>query len=223
MDLQNSSHSALTEWLFGAVQGCEELKAKCTSLQDRKTQNLVIVCADSEVVNRLPLPLLERVAIKAIQFDAPFVEVWTLAEWTSESPDRRPEYVYSAQAALLLVRQVGLLRVPSAAVSIPGIGQNGSIAIARMHDHVGLYCANIEQHCAAKANDWLGKDMSRYHIPSELERLVRSLEQHGRIASFTYRALDFELREKELTVNAWLAEYQGDLCRVVEVLHSALV
>lgn len=98
------------------------------------------------------------------------------------------------------------------------------IAIVRMADHKGLYCTDqIYLASGARPNDWIGKDMSKYHIADEMERYVRALMQHGYLDDFSYRALNFQGQEIEQTVRAWLTTWRGDLVRVVENLDSRLL
>lgn len=112
--------------------------------------------------------------------------------------------------------------LPPIIQSIPN--SNQAIAIVRMGDHKGLFCTNgIERFSQAKPNDWTGEDMSKYHIPAELNRLVERLEKHRYLSQFEYNCIDFTGAKRRQTVNAWLTVYNNDLCRVIEVLSSDLV
>jgi len=94
------------------------------------------------------------------------------------------------------------------------------IGIVRMRDHRGIDCSNSIHHaCGANRDRWLGEDMSKFHIPAELKRLVGALETHKIIWGFSYQAFDFEGALINCVVNAHLFEADGEWYRCVETTH----
>jgi hypothetical protein len=92
------------------------------------------------------------------------------------------------------------------------------IAIVRMSDHRALYTTAALDKGSKAASGWMGEDMSRWHIPEELQRLVTALDEHQFVETFQYRAFNYIREPVEIIVNAWLTAWKGQSVRVVQTL-----
>lgn len=98
-----------------------------------------------------------------------------------------------------------------------------ALAIVEMNTNRTLYVTSQMERIGGKASA-LGEDTSRWHLPEELHKLQLSLEQHGAIEHFEYRAFNIQLQEIRNTINAWYLEnWRGSPVRVVELLRHEVL
>lgn len=203
----------LIQWLSAGDQVYAELLRKCEIFLDGKT--FLINCPHL-LIRRQVQSKPELLAIAARRLHKTSIVLRCPA---TKDITFTPTMIFNQ-----LSNYFASVPIPSAHLLLPDIGANDAIAVVRMKDHKGLHCNdNVERHSRAKPNDWIGEDMSRFHIPEELERFTTALITHGYLDEFQYKALTFEGDPIEMTVSAFLGTYRGDLCRVVQVLRSELL
>lgn len=207
-----SPQEILIQWLSAGDRAFAELLRQCVITLDSQ---ILIDCphlTTRRQIQRKP----ELLAIAAKRLQKPKI---TLRCPNADDIKFTPEMIFQQ-----LSNYFSTIEIPPLGLTLPGHTLGDAIAIVRMSDHKGLYCSNeIERHSRAKVNDWTGENMSRFHIPEELQRFTGALITHGYLDEFQYRALTFEGQPIEMTVSAFLGTYQGDLCRVVQVINSELI
>ncbi len=194
-----SSNAAVSRWLAPSSRYHQHLLQQCQIKLDRESGLLTIDCP-KQVVDKVfenaetIEPHLELLGAQELELRAEGQLRWRL-------PLGKPSGVHL---------DFGLLN----------IDQSSAIGIVRMRDHRGMNCTQAIRNCSgAERQRWLGEDMSKYHIPSELKRLVEALETHQIIWGFEYRALSFQGEEIQCVVNAHLFEQRGEIYRCVETTH----
>ncbi len=205
-----SVKTALIQFLAFNDPEIAEILDRCDVEPRIETGDLDITCPDDETLRRIcEAPLFTDVAARQLRLTR-----------TRLFKRGDPEHLYQFLAGMPTeyASQFLTLEIPPFSLSVPGVEASQPLAVVRMADDKGLYCSNIEAHCRARQNDWLGEDMSRFHLPEELRRLKSALETHGKISEFSYRALAFDFQPIEMAVDATLINYGGDLCRLVRVL-----
>lgn len=96
-------------------------------------------------------------------------------------------------------------------------GHSGSVL--RMSDGLGLF-NNGRVHLAGgvSPSEWLKLDHNRFHLPEELNRYTGTLLRDREIRNFSYNASWPNGQIHQFTVNARLANYRGELVRIVKVV-----
>lgn len=104
------------------------------------------------------------------------------------------------------------------------LSYEGACGIIRMSDHKGLFSnTNIVLSSNAHPNDWLGKKMSDWWIPSELETYLERLSKDQELRGYSYVAKMMDGQNARLTVDARLVTWNGDLCRMVKTVSRELL
>ena len=101
---------------------------------------------------------------------------------------------------------------------------SGSAAAVRFHDDKGLLSnQRIELLSGVRPNDWQGKTMSSYWPADELLKFKRALLKDGRVENYQYVAFLMTGQKAQYKVDARLAQYRGDLIRIVKSLSPAQI
>ncbi|MFM6139136.1 MAG: hypothetical protein ACKPCP_34205 [Sphaerospermopsis kisseleviana] len=104
------------------------------------------------------------------------------------------------------------------------LSYEGACGIVRMSDHKGLFSnSQITLSSNIHPNDWLGKKMSDWWIPSELEQYLERLSKDQELRGYSYVAKMMTGENARLTVDARLVTWNGDLCRIVKTISRELL
>ena len=117
-----------------------------------------------------------------------------------------------------------LILVPQMELIKECLGYEGACGIVGMSDHQGYFSnAQIALSSNAHPNKWIKEKMSDYFIASELERYIGDLERDGELRDYTYRAKLMTGEKVELTVNARIVAWNGELARIVKTIYRRLI
>ena len=104
------------------------------------------------------------------------------------------------------------------------LSYEGACGIVRMSDHKGLFSnERIMYSSSALPNDWLGKKMSDYWYPDELNTYIARLVKEGELQSYSYVAKLMDGRPVRLTVNARIIQWHGELARIVKTINREVL
>lgn len=202
IDRRTSTKSALAQWLAGTDLNSVNLLNQC-DFYPQPSGELLIDCP-GEILEQV-LALCRKIAQSAIRLEIPQLNVSSEGETICRfEPDLAHSYPLPAFADIPLIYQL-----PDPV---------DEIAIVRMADHRALYTTTNLDRGSKAFNGWTGEDMSQWHIPEELDRLVKALADHQFVQGFRYRAFNYVREPQELIVNAWLTIWKGQSVRVVQTL-----
>ena len=117
-----------------------------------------------------------------------------------------------------------IIEVPELEIISEVLGFDGSSALLRMSDDLGLLSnTRTEVSSGLKANDWMKvKDHSHWWPDDELRNYKRRLLGDGQLNNYSYYARMITTGKLSLyTVTTRLVVYRGDLCRLVKT-HSVV-
>jgi PAS domain-containing protein len=93
----------------------------------------------------------------------------------------------------------------------------GACGIVRMKDHKGLFSNELITFVSKSSpNDWVGKTMSDYWFPEELENYMERLSENQELRDYSYVAKMMNGQVARLTVDVRLVEWRGETARIVK-------
>lgn len=95
-----------------------------------------------------------------------------------------------------------------------------NLCLIRMGDNKTLFCTEaLAEVDHTDSASWIGIDAKeRLNIPGEFERFIKALETDRFLKNFDFDVLDFRGERMHQHINAWLINWRGAKCRLVQVL-----
>lgn len=107
-----------------------------------------------------------------------------------------------------------IVTVPDSELITEVLGFERSAYIIRFSDDRGLF--SNEKIKFIRPNDWQGINIANYWVADELGRFKQDLMKDVELRDYSYIAYLFTGEKAKFTVDARLANYRGDLVRVVK-------
>lgn len=197
-----------------------ELLSQC--LVSRMNTDILVICSNDEIFIKLM-----RLQAKLIAVLTASGNRWERIIVRSSDGEKKTTFYPPAHPPINVVKAMAdsnILIIPEKEIIKEIMKCPDPSSLIRVEDDKGLFTnSHVHKSSGTTPNNWIGRTMSNYWIPEELERYKEILLKEKEVTNFKYVAYFFTGEAANFTVDARLVNFNGDLCRWVRVVQCDLI